>query len=104
MQVTPVSAVPALRTRQKPLETPTRDTENASASNTHFPEMPMVHVASAALRDSYHGAHAEYATQLLASHDAHPQTQVERERYVQHYHSASAYEDDERSYTISLSA
>lgn len=106
MQVTPVPAVHALRIRQKPLEIPANETENAQSATRNFADMAMVpaHVASATLRETYHGTHAEYATQLLAGGDAYPETQLERHLHVQQYASATAYEDDERSYSLSLTA
>ena len=106
MQVTPVPAIHALRIRQKPVEIRTVETEDVSAMSRKFADLPLVpaHVASAALRETYHGTHAEYATQLLASSGAYPETELERQRHVQQYTSATAYVDDERSYTLSLSA
>jgi|GEM_PF-2278564 len=106
MQVTPVPAVHVLRDRERQIETPAFEADSASASGGNFAEMPMVHthVASAALRESYHGAHAEYATQLLAGGDPYGRTPLDQQLHAQQYASATAYEEDERSYTISLSA
>ena len=106
MIVTPVPAVHAMRSRQKQLDAPAMQMEDVLAVSRPFADLPMVpvHVASAALRNSYHGADAEYATQLLAGSDTHRQTLLEREHHVPQYAAASAYEDDERTHTISLSA
>lgn len=106
MQVTPVSAIHELRIRQKPQETHSIETDAASTGGRQFADMAMVplHVASAALRETYHGAHAEYATQLLANGESHAETPLERQNQMQHYSALTAYEDDERSHTISLSA
>ena len=80
--------------------------EDAVAVSRQFSDLPMVpvHVASAALHNTYHGAHTEYATQLLAGREFHPETLLEREDHVRQYAAASAYEDDERAHTVSLSA
>lgn len=106
MIVTPVPAVDAMRSRQKPFETPARQMEEVQAASRRFSDLPMVpvHVASAVLRSSYHGADAEYATQLLAENGIHQETPLERRDHVRQYAAASAYEDDERTHTISLSA
>ncbi|MBG6157591.1 hypothetical protein IWQ55_002345 [Labrenzia sp. EL_208] len=106
MQVTPVPAVHALRIRQKPLEIPATETDKNTQSTRSFADMTMTpaHVASAALRDTYHGTHAEYATQLLVSGEEYPETQLERHLHMEQYVPATAHEDDERSYTLSLSA
>ena len=106
MIVTPVPVVDAMRSRQKPLETPARQMEEVQAASRRFSDLPMVpvHVASAALRNSYHGADAEYATQLLAGSDVRHETLLERQVHVRQYAAASAYEDDERTHTVSLSA
>ncbi|MEL7526991.1 MAG: hypothetical protein AAFN16_14535 [Pseudomonadota bacterium] len=106
MIVTPVPVVDAMRSRQKPLETPARHMEDAQTASRPFADLPLVpvHVASAALRNSYHGADAEYATQLLAGSGIHHETLLERRDHVRQYAAASAYEDDERTHTVSLSA
>lgn len=106
MIVTPVPAVHAMRSRQKPLDAPVTQMEDALAVSRQFSDLPMVpvHVASAALRNTYHGADAEYATQLLAGGEYHHETLMEREDHVRQYAAASAYEDDERTHTVSLSA
>lgn len=106
MIVTPVTAVDAMRSRQKPLETPAREMEDTLAVSSRFTDLPMVplHVASAALRSTYHGTDAEYATQLLAGSEFHHETVLERESHLRQYTAASAYEEDERTHTISLSA
>lgn len=105
MIVTPVPVVHAMRSREKPLEMPARQMEDAQAASRRFSDLPMVpvHVASAALRNSYHGADAEYATQLLAGNGIHRETLLERQDHVRQYAAASAYEDDERTHTVSLS-
>ncbi|WP_306142199.1 hypothetical protein [Roseibium sp. MMSF_3412] len=105
MIVTPVPAVDAMRSRQKSLETPAGQMEEVQAASRRFSDLPMVpvHVASAALRSSYHGADAEYATQLLAGSGTHHETLLERQDHVRQYAAVSAYEDDERSHTVSLS-
>ncbi len=105
MQVTPVSAIHALRIRQKPVVAPASDFDmpRTSAANFGGLEFAPAHVASAALqRDVYHGDHAEYAAQLLADRYPAEETSLERQRHVAHY--ASAEEADERSYTVSLTA
>ncbi|MET1416108.1 hypothetical protein ABVF61_27820 [Roseibium sp. HPY-6] len=106
MQVTPVSAIHELRIRQKPQETHSIETEPASTNSGRFADMAMAPllVASAAMRETYHGAHAEYAAQLLANDVSHAETSLERQSQLQHYSALTAYEDDERSHTISLSA
>lgn len=106
MIVTPVPVVDAMRSRQKPLETPARQMEEVQTASRPFADLPLapVHVASAALRNSYHGADAEYATQLLAESGIHHETLLERRDHVRQYAAASAYEDDERTHTVSLSA
>ena len=106
MQVTPVSAIHPLRIRQKPVFAPATSQE-APAASTRFGDMtpPPAHVASAALqKDGYHGTHAEYATQLLTSHQDYPETGLERHLHLQQYESAAAHEQDEHSYTISMTA
>ncbi|WP_434054718.1 MAG: hypothetical protein RDA78_07560 [Roseibium sp.] len=106
MIVTPVPAVDAMRSRQKPLDTPAREMEDALAASSRFSDLPMVpvHVASAALRTTYHGTDAEYATQLMAGSEFHHETALERESHHRQYTAASAYEEDERTHTVSLSA
>ncbi|MCV0428064.1 MAG: hypothetical protein K5905_21625 [Roseibium sp.] len=106
MQVTPVSAIHSLRIRQKPVVAPATSQE-APAASTRFGDMPLppAHVASAALqKDGYHGAHAQYTTQLLASHQDYPETQLERHLHLQQYESVTAHEQDDHSYTISMTA
>nr|WP_319384694.1 hypothetical protein [uncultured Roseibium sp.] len=106
MIVTPVPAVHETRARQKPLDTQVTQMEDALAVSRQFSDLPMVplHVASAALRNTYHGTDAEYATQLLAGSAFHHETVLERKDHVRQYAAASAYEDDERTHTVSLSA
>ncbi|MES0885062.1 hypothetical protein [Roseibium sp. SCP14] len=106
MQVTPVSAIHALRIRQKPTVAPASDEKQTSTANGRFGDMAMIpaHLASAALqRETSHGAHAAYAIQLLASHPDHPETRMERHLHVQQY-QAAAQEQEEDSYTVSLTA
>ncbi len=106
MQVRPVSAIHPMRIRQKPVTAPTERTGFGSTSNGQIGALDAVpaHLAAqASQRDAYYGAHAEYATQLLAGDSFDEQTWLERRQHVAQY--ASAAEDgDERSYTISLSA
>jgi len=104
MQVNPVSAIHALRIRPKPVTAPASNSESASAGNGAFGETGMVpaHVASAALRrDSYHGAHAEYAAQLLADRYASAETHLERQQHLAQY--ASAAEEERKFYSYSVS-
>lgn len=105
MQVTPVSAIHALRIRQKPVVAPASDPKPTSTATDRFGDMAKIpaHIASAALRhDGYHGAHAEYATQLLASHQDYPETRLEQDLHRQQYQAAE--EQEERSFTISMTA
>ncbi|WP_157139931.1 hypothetical protein [Roseibium aggregatum] len=106
MQVRPVSAIHPMRIRQKPVTAPTERTGFGSASNGLFSGLDAVpaHIAAhASRRDAYHGAHAEYATQLLAGDGPDEETWLERRLHVAQYASA-ADDGDERSFTISLSA
>ena len=106
MQVRPVSAIHPMRIRQKPVTALAEQTGFGSSSGGLFGAQDAVpaHVAARALgRDAYHGAHAEYATQLLAGDGLDGETWLERRQHVAQY--ASAAEDrDEHSFTISLSA
>jgi hypothetical protein len=106
MQVTPVSAIHALRIRQKPTVAPASDAKQTSTANGRFGDMALIpaHIASAALQgETNHGAHAEYATQLLANHPDHPETRLEQHLHLQQY-QAAAKEQEEDSYTVSLTA
>ncbi|MEM9633365.1 MAG: hypothetical protein AAGA50_18685 [Pseudomonadota bacterium] len=106
MQVTPVSAIHAMRIRQKPTVVPVSDEKQSSTANGRFGDMAMIpaHIASAELqRESNHGAHAEYATQLLAGHPDYPESRMEQHLHLQQY-QAAAQEQEEDSYTVSLTA
>jgi hypothetical protein len=95
-----------MRIRQKPVTAPVGQTGFGSASNGLFSALDAVpaHIAEhASRRDAYHGAHAEYATQLLAGDSIDEETWLERRQHVAQYASA-ADDGDERSFTISLSA
>lgn len=105
MRVTPVSAVPALRIRQKPVAefVPNADLFDAPQGAFGAIDMP-AHIAAAELqRDLHSGAHAEYATQLLAGRQMSLETEFERRQHHASYRSA-AEDGDERSYTVALSA
>jgi hypothetical protein len=104
MQVKPVSAIRPLRIRQRPVADyiPNPDLFTLPADAFGIDRMP-AHVAHAELqRDLHAGSHAEYATQLLASRDLGYETDMERRQHLAQY--AAAGEDDERSFTVSLSA
>lgn len=104
MQVKPVSAIRPLRIRQKPVAdyVPNPDLFAQSLGAFGIDRMPS-HIAYAQLqRDLHAGSHAEYATQLLASRDYGYETEMERRQHLAQY--AAASEDDDRSYTVSLSA
>jgi len=106
MRVNPVSAVPALRIRQKPAAEFVPNPELFAGAHSNFADeflMP-AHIAAAELqRDLSAGAHAEYATQLLASRQLPLETDLERRQHHAQYRSA-ADDSDERSYTVMLSA
>jgi len=105
MRVTPVSAVPALRIRQKPGAEfiPNADLFDAPQGAFGAIDVP-AHIAAAELeRDLHAGAHAEYATQLLASRQLLLETELERRQHHAQYHMATDDSDD-RSHTVSLSA
>lgn len=106
MRVNPVSAVPALRIREKPVAeyVPNPDIFAGTGSNFSDHDLMPAHIAAADLqRDLSAGAHAEYATQLLASRQLSLETDLERMQHHAQYRTAVA-ESDERSYTVSLSA
>ncbi|MCK7614355.1 hypothetical protein [Roseibium sediminicola] len=105
MRVTPVSAVPALRIRQKPVAEFIPNADLFDAPRTGFGAIDMpAHIAAAELeRDLYAGGHAEYATQLLASRQLSLETELERRQHHAQYRMA-ADDSDDRSYTVSLSA
>jgi hypothetical protein len=95
-----------MRIRQKPVTAPAGQNGSGSASYGLFGALDAVpaHIAAQAPeRDAYHGAHAEYATQLLAGDVYDEETWLERRRHVAQYTSA-ADDGEERAYTISLSA
>jgi len=104
MQVKPVSAIRPLRIRQRPVADyiPNPDLFAQSIGAFGIDRMP-AHIAHTELQlDLHAGSHAEYATQLLASRDFGRETEMERRQHLAQY--AAAGEDDERSYTVSLSA
>ncbi|WP_415714962.1 hypothetical protein [Roseibium sp.] len=101
MQVRPISAIHPLRIRQKPIVVPASHPEQPATATSDFPTIPAHIAASAMQRDAYHGAHAEYATQLLADHAA-PETYLERDQHLAQYASASARQSDPHTYSISV--
>jgi len=105
MRVTPVSAVPALRIRQKPVAEFVPNTDRFDVSDAVFGGIDMpAHIAAAELeRDLHANAHAEYATQLLASRQLPLETDMERMQHHAQYRTA-ADDGDDRSFTVSLSA
>ena len=106
MRVTPVSAVPALRIRQKPVAEYVPNPDLFAGTGSGFSEYDLMpaHIAAAELqRDLSAGAHAEYATQLLASHQLPLETDLERRQHHAQYRSATD-DDGDRSFTVMLSA
>lgn len=106
MRVNPVSAVPSLRIRQKPVAEYVPNPELFAGSQSPFssPDMIPAHIAASELqRDLSAGAHAEYATQLLASRQLPLETDMERRQHHAQYRQA-ARDGDDRSFTVSLSA
>jgi len=105
MRVNPVSAVPALRTRQKSAAAfiPTTDFLDAPAGAFDGMDMPP-HIAAAELeRDLHASAPAEYAAQLLASRQLSLETELERRQHHAQYRTA-VEDGDGSSITVSLSA
>lgn len=105
MRVNPVTAVPALRIRQKPVAEFIPNAELFDTPENAFGGIDMpAHIAAAELERGLHaGAHAEYAAQLLASRHLALETELERRQHHASYRTA-AEDFDERSYTVSLSA
>ncbi|WP_133192668.1 hypothetical protein [Labrenzia sp. 011] len=102
MQVTPVSAIHSLRIRQKPVAPSGRDRTSTTAARFREIDALPAHVASAALqRDAHHGAHSEYATQLLAGRDTIAETPLERQQHLAQY--ATAAEDGRTFHSWSVS-
>ncbi len=104
MQVKPVSAIHPLHIREKQVSAPVSNAQlNASAGGFDAFGMVPVHVAAAALkRDAFHGAHAEYAAQLLADPYTQAATEMERRRYLAQYSAAEDTEREFHSYSVSL--
>ncbi|QFT29347.1 hypothetical protein FIV00_02500 [Labrenzia sp. THAF82] len=106
MQVRPVSAIHALRIRQKPSAdfVPNSDLFGVSEGTFAGVDMMPAHLAAEELqRDLHAGSHAEYATQLLASRNMSAETEMERQQHLAQYATASE-DSEETSFTISLSA
>ncbi|WP_298963926.1 hypothetical protein [uncultured Roseibium sp.] len=106
MQVRPVSAIHALRIRQKPSAEFVPNSDLFTVSEGTFSDIDLMpaHLAAEELqRDLHAGSHAEYATQLLAGRDMSVESEMERQLHLAQY--ATATEDSEsHSFTISLSA
>ncbi|POF32767.1 hypothetical protein [Roseibium marinum] len=103
MQVNPVSAIRPLRIRQKPVTASNPD--RASAAAARFGEIDALpaHIAATALkRDAHHGAHSEYAAQLLAGRDASAETHLERRQHLAQYASAADNERKFHSWSVSV--
>ncbi|MCX2724946.1 hypothetical protein [Roseibium salinum] len=105
MQVRPVSAIHPLRIRPKPVTAPASQPDMNAASGTRFSDIGMVpaYIAAEVLRrDARQGAHAEYATQLLADRYAEERSWLERQRHLAQYASAAEEEDRFCSYSVSI--
>ncbi|WP_428670899.1 hypothetical protein [Roseibium sp.] len=104
MQVRPVSAIHPLRIRSKQMTEPvTRQETSPGGGRFDGTGMIPAHIAASALAcDTQHGAHAEYAAQLLADPYAEEATELERRRLMAHYTAAEEEERTFTSYTISI--
>lgn len=79
--------------------------ENSTPAQWPFEtNLELPHPASVTSRSLPSGPAAEYATQVIAGSQMNQETALERHRHVQHYATATAYEEDERSVSIFLSA